>query len=329
VISGHRLQHHSRHRLQVSDGWRPGAQGNNERSHQTPIRFLDAYAPKDLGELSQLLARFREHYNRRRRHQALKVGHTHLTPAQTWEAGEHRGSDGTPIDIAELQGRAAAYKDGKLALDAAEPSCGTGGEILATAQRTQQALSAQTGKLSEQPEDLVQITRTNPQVYHRGRIFKVPTHLVGEHQLVTTATAFSMFSTLDGEESLYFPLPVRVASGKRLMPLWRVPGPASASRNRKVYQNRSSAQSSNTSRSRQANRAGSPGARGISDVPSQVVSDVLTSCVKEVVSSVLSDVMSTGVNKEPSVHMEEATSPQRVNNERSPNRRILKNLPEV
>jgi len=52
----------------------------------------------------------------------------------------------------------------------------------------------------------------------------VPTHLVGEHQLVTTATAFTMFSTFDGEEGLYFPLPVRVASSKRLMPLWQVHG---------------------------------------------------------------------------------------------------------
>lgn len=47
------------------------------------------------------------------------------------------------------------------------------------AQRTQEALNAQTGKLSDQPQDLVQITWTNPKNYHRGRIFKVPTHLVG------------------------------------------------------------------------------------------------------------------------------------------------------
>ena len=204
--------------------WHPQTQGKNARSHQTLTRFLDAHAPKNLEQLTKLLVRFREHYNHRRRHQALKVGHTHLTPAQAWEAGEHRGSDGTPIDIAELQARAAAYKDGKLARDAAEPAGGTGGEILAAAQRAQEALPAQTGRLRDQPEDLVQITRTNPQIYHRGRIFKVPTHLIGEHQLVTTATEFTMFSTLDGEESIYFPLPVRLASSKRLIPLWQVHG---------------------------------------------------------------------------------------------------------
>lgn len=204
--------------------WHPQTQGKNERSHQTLTRFLDAHTPKNLGELTKLLVRFREHYNHRRRHQALKVGSTHLTPAQAWEAGEHRGSDGTPIDIAVLQAKAAAYKAGKLAREAAEPGGGTGGEILAVQQRAQEALPAQTGRLRDQPEDLVQITRTNPQIYHRGRIFKVPTHLIGEHQLVTSATEFTMFSTLDGEESIYFPLPVRLASSKRLIPLWQVHG---------------------------------------------------------------------------------------------------------
>ena len=29
-----------------------------------------------------------------------------------------------------------------------------------------------------------------------------------------------MFSTLDGEKSVYFPLPVSVASSKWLIPLW-------------------------------------------------------------------------------------------------------------
>lgn len=128
------------------------------------------------------------------------------------------------MDIAKLQGRAAAYKDGKLARDAAEPSGGTGGDLLATAQWAQELLPIQAGRLHDQPKDLVQINRTNPQIYHRGRIFKVTTYLIGEHQLVTTATAFTMFSTLDGEESLYFPLPVRVASSKRLMPFWQVLG---------------------------------------------------------------------------------------------------------
>ena len=65
----------------------PQTQGKNERSHQTPIRFLDAHTPKTLEQLSKLLAKYREHYNYRRRHQALKVGTTYLTPGQAWRPG--------------------------------------------------------------------------------------------------------------------------------------------------------------------------------------------------------------------------------------------------
>ena len=168
--------------------------------------------------------RFREHYNYRRRHQSLKVGSTHLTPGQAWEAGEHRGSDGTPIGIEQLQAKADAYRDKQIALKAAASSTDTGGTIMATQQQAQEALPVQTGKLQDQPSDLVQITRTHPQIYYRGRAFKVPTHLVDEHRLVTTETGFTLFSTLDGEESLYFPLPLRLASSKKLMPLWQVHG---------------------------------------------------------------------------------------------------------
>ena len=95
---------------------------------------------------------------------------------------------------------------------------------MAKQQLSQEVQPAQPGKLRDQPEDVVRINRTNPQIRHRGLIFKVPIHTVGGHQLGITATAFTMFSTLDGEESLYFPLPVRAASSKRLMPLWQVHG---------------------------------------------------------------------------------------------------------
>lgn len=71
---------------------------------------------------------------------------------------------------------------------------------------------------------MVEIRRTNPQIYYRGRIFKVPTYLVGTYQLVTNDTGFTLFDTTDGAECLFFPLPVRVASSKRLVPLWQVSG---------------------------------------------------------------------------------------------------------
>ena len=34
-------------------------------------------------------------------------------------------------------------------------------------------------RLQEQFDDVVEIHRTNPQIYYRGRIFTVPTYLVG------------------------------------------------------------------------------------------------------------------------------------------------------
>ena len=71
---------------------------------------------------------------------------------------------------------------------------------------------------------MIQIRQTNPQIYHRGRIFKVPTHLIGEHQLILTNDAYTLYSTVDGEQSLHFPLPARLASSARLVPLWKVHG---------------------------------------------------------------------------------------------------------
>ncbi|AIY02348.1 transposase of ISAar22, IS481 family [Arthrobacter sp. PAMC 25486] len=70
----------------------------------------------------------------------------------------------------------------------------------------------------------MEIRRSNPQICYRGRIFKVPTYLVGTYRLVATATGFTLFSSHGGKESIYFPLPVRVASSKRLVPLWQVYG---------------------------------------------------------------------------------------------------------
>lgn len=78
--------------------------------------------------------------------------------------------------------------------------------------------------LADQRDNVIQIRRSNPQIYHRGRIFKAPTHVVGEHQLLLTNDAYTLYSTLDGGQSLYFPLPVRVAFSARLVPLWKVYG---------------------------------------------------------------------------------------------------------
>ena len=201
----------------------PQTQGKNERSHQTLIRFLDAHTPKTLEHLSKLLVKYREHYNYRRRHQALKIGTTYLTPGQAWEAGEHRGSDGIPIDITVLEAAAMTYKDRQIALDAAAGREVASMVVIAPLQPPV-PVPARVVRLQEQFDDVVEIRRTNPQIYYRGRIFKVPTYLVGTYQLVTNDTGFTLFDTTDGAECLFFPLPVRVASSKRLVPLWQVSG---------------------------------------------------------------------------------------------------------
>lgn len=200
----------------------PQTQGKNERSHSTLLQFLDAPAPKHLAELSTLVEQYRNHYNHRRRHRSLKVGHAYLTPAQAWEAGDHRGSDGVAIDSAQLQAKAQSYVDKALAAkaelvaqDAAEERLGgaKGGNF-----------TGSPSVLVDQRDDVIQIRRTNPQIYFRGRIFKVPTHLIGEYLLVLSKDAYTLYSTVDGVQSLSFPLPVRLHSSARLVPLWQVYG---------------------------------------------------------------------------------------------------------
>jgi len=203
----------------------PQTQGKNERSHSTLVRFLDAHAPKDLGELVRRVDQFRNHYNQRRRHQSLKVGHTYLTPAQAWEAGEHRGSDGVPLDVASLRAKAQAYRDKAMAKKAELLAAGAVDDSLEhqTNDKLETAM-ASPRTLREQRDDVIQIRHSNPQIYHRGRVFKIPTHLIGEHQLVLSEDSFTLYSMADGGQVLSFPLPVRLASSARVVPLWQVYG---------------------------------------------------------------------------------------------------------
>ena len=123
-----------------------------------------------------------------------------------------------------LEAAAATYKDRQIAQDAAVSREGTRAVAISPLQAQDAAVPELTVRLRDRSEDVVEIRRTNPQIYYRGRIFKVPTYLVGTYQLVATATGFTLFSSTDGEECIFFPLPVRVASSKRLVPLWQVYG---------------------------------------------------------------------------------------------------------
>ncbi len=139
----------------------PQTQGKNERSHGTLTRFLDAHAPKSLDQLAKLLAQFRDHYNYRRRHQALKAGHTYLTPGQAWEAGDHRGSNGVAIDIAALQAKAMGYRDKALAKKADNAPVEKVPDLLEKEQNREQVESpvASAGLLKDQRDDVIQIRR--------------------------------------------------------------------------------------------------------------------------------------------------------------------------
>jgi hypothetical protein len=98
---------------------RAQTQGKNERSHQALIRFLDAHAPKSLKHLFTILVEYRQQYTYRRRHQALKIDTTYLAPGQASEAGEHRGTDGTPIDVVVVEAAVTTCNDRDVALVAA------------------------------------------------------------------------------------------------------------------------------------------------------------------------------------------------------------------
>ena len=55
------------------------------------------------------------------------------------------------------------------------------------------------------------IGRENPQVYLHGNVLKVPTHLVGEYELMISDTEYMLFDVRDG-------------AVKRTFPLWQVRG---------------------------------------------------------------------------------------------------------
>ena len=193
----------------------PTTQGKNERSHQTLQRFLDAHQPVTLGQVNELLTEYREYYNHRRHHQSLPG---EMTPAQAWDACEHRPSDGIPIPHADLLARALAHKAQADADAAARAGADTPAQLWA--EDPQHTI---TGRLRKASDEVV-ITRENPQIYLHGRILKVPTHLVGSYQLVITDTEYALFDVRDGVEAICFPLPLATTATKRTLPFWQVHG---------------------------------------------------------------------------------------------------------
>lgn len=189
----------------------PTTQGKNERSHQTLSRFLNAHTPGTLARVGELVVEYREYYNHRRHHQSLPG---EMTPAQAWDASEHRPSSGEPIPHADLIAKALEYTSQAIA-DAAEPGDGL------TLQDPQHTGS---GRLRSVAGEVV-ITRMNPQIYLHGKIIKVPTYLVGTYQPVITDNEYVLFDVRDGAESIGFPLPIQTkAPHPKRFPLWQVRG---------------------------------------------------------------------------------------------------------
>ena len=68
------------------------------------------------------------------------------------------------------------------------------------------------------------IGRENPQVYLHGNVLKVPTHLVGEYELMISDTEYMLFDVRDGAEAIGLPLLLTTTEVKRTFPLWQVRG---------------------------------------------------------------------------------------------------------
>lgn len=98
---------------------RPQMHGKNERSHRALIRFLGAHASKSLKQLAAILVENRQQYIYWRHHQALKIDTIYLALGQASGAGEHLGTDGTPMDVVVVEAAVTTCNDRGVALVAA------------------------------------------------------------------------------------------------------------------------------------------------------------------------------------------------------------------
>lgn len=84
---------------------KPTKRGKSERSHQTLIRFLHSNQSASLDQFQARINTFREHYNKRRPHQALGP----ITRATAWEMLEHTPAL-KPIPLVVLEAKASEYR---------------------------------------------------------------------------------------------------------------------------------------------------------------------------------------------------------------------------
>lgn len=180
---------------------RPTTQGKNERSHQTLTRFLDANPPATLEQLQRRIEKFREHYNYRRPHQALRQA----TPGAAWELLERTPAT-EPVPVVVLEARAAVYlskrrlqRQGAYRADLVVMK---DGRVLRNAAET---VSLDQGS----NEAIVEVTKENHQVYFHGLHLKLPAKYGGrEYYRAITDDEFLLADPRSGEVVFSFPLPL-------------------------------------------------------------------------------------------------------------------------
>ena len=107
-----------------------------------------------------------------------------------------------------------------------------------------------------------------------------------------------MFSTLDGEESINFPVPVRLASSKRFIPLWQARGTQIREPKPAWILKRIEYAKQHYALEPASRPAPCPSMPSVSDVAMLLVNHVLTACVKDAVSLVVNNGLSACVNNE-------------------------------
>lgn len=179
---------------------RPTTQGKNERSHQTLTRFLGANRPATLEQLQDRLTVFRDHYNRRRPHQALDQA----TPATAWELLEHTPAT-EPIPLQVLEAKASEYRQARRLrqsdLAGSAVAIAKDGRPLPDGPETVVAPAAD--------QSIVEVTPANRQVYYQGYHVSLPTTFAGrEFHRTITDDEFLLSDIADGEVVFSFPLPM-------------------------------------------------------------------------------------------------------------------------
>jgi hypothetical protein len=178
---------------------RPTTHGKNERSHQTLARFLDANRPASLEQLRTRITRFREHYNRRRPHQALtrpprpRRGNCSHTPATE------------PVPLAVLEAKASEYRQARRLRHR-----GLAGATV-TISKTGRLLPDEPDQVVQQAanQSIVEITPANRQVYYQGYHVSLPTTFAGRQFYRTITDEEFLLSDIDSGEVVFsFPLPM-------------------------------------------------------------------------------------------------------------------------